>query len=160
MSDPAQPQTKKLPVLAGEVVRYVIVGGGTYVVDFLVYLLVVTLAPALYLQGNVAGRIAGAALGFVLHKYWTFGGNHTRSAPVQALSYAALLGFNIAFSSALLMGFHTYLPALGPVFSRIATDVIVIAFTFICSKHIFHKRPVDETAAAQALEAGSAKGIE
>lgn len=148
MPDPAlPPSAKPFPTLAKEALRYVIVGGGTYVVDFLVYLLVIGVAPSLYLQGNVAGRIAGAVLGFVLHKYWTFGGDHVRSAPMQALSYLALLGFNIVFSSALLMGFNAYLPVLGPVFSRVATDVIVIAFTFVCSRRIFHRRPADDRAA-------------
>ena len=155
MSDPAIQQAKKLPAIAREVLRYVIVGGSTYVLDFLVYLLIFSLAPALYLLGNVAGRIAGAALGFVLHKYWTFGGNHARSASAQALSYAALLGFNITMSSALLMGFHAYWTALGVVFARIATDVIVIVFSFVCSKYIFYSRP----AGGQRVGGGSAERL-
>lgn len=131
-----------LPIrgLTGEAVRYVIVGGATYVTDFLVYLLVVTLSPALYLQGNAAGRIAGALLGFILHKHWTFGGQHVRSTLSQALSYTLLLLFNIGFSSVLLMSLQTFLPGLGPLLARIVTDVVVIGFTFVCSRYIFRKR--------------------
>ena len=145
--------TLPLRGLTGEAVRYVIVGGGTYVADFLVYLLIVTLSPALYLQGNAAGRLAGALLGFVLHKYWTFGGQHVRSTGSQALSYALLLLFNIGFSSALLMSLQTLLPGLGPLLARIVTDVVVIGFTFVCSRYIFrrhgttaspHKEPLHE----------------
>lgn len=125
--------------LTGEAARYVFVGGGTYVADFLVYLLVVTLSPALYLQGNVAGRLAGALLGFVLHKHWTFRGQHVRSTSAQALSYSLLLLFNIGFSSALLVSLQTLLPSLGPVVARIVTDVVVIGFTFVCSRYIFRR---------------------
>lgn len=136
--------------LTGEAVRYVIVGGGTYVADFLVYLLVISLSPALYLQGNVAGRLAGALLGFVLHKRWTFGGQHVRSTATQALSYSLLLLFNIGFSSALLVSLQTLLPDLGPVVARIITDVVVIGFTFVCSRYIFRRHaptggPLEDT---------------
>lgn len=132
--------------LTGEAIRYVIVGGGTYVADFLIYLLVVTLAPTMYLQGNVAGRLTGAVIGFVMHKYWTFGGQHSRSIVTQALSYALLLFLNIGLSSALLMGFNTYRPDIGPVLARVITDILVIGFTFIFSKLIFKHQATSDDA--------------
>lgn len=135
--------------LTGEITRYLIVGGGTYLADFIVYLMIITLSPALYLQGNVVGRLAGALLGFMLHKHWTFGGEHVRSTNVQALSYALLLLFNIGFSSVLLISLQTLLPGLGPVLARIITDVVVIGFTFVCSRYIFRRHD----AAGRDLEA-------
>ena len=133
--------------LTGEVIRYVLVAGTTYVADLLVYLAFVLASPSWYLQGNVAGRLFGANLGFILHKHWTFGGVHRRSTRTQAISYGLLLSFNIGLSSALLMALQSWLPGLGPLLWRGITDVLVISFTFFCSKHIFQgQRPPDATA--------------
>lgn len=133
--------------LTGEMIRYVLVAGTTYVADLLVYLAFVLASPAWYLQGNVAGRLFGASLGFILHKHWTFGGVHRRSTRTQAISYGLLLFFNIGLSSALLMTLQSWLPGLGPLLWRGITDVLVISFTFFCSKHIFQgQRPPDDTA--------------
>ena len=133
--------------LTGEVIRYVLVAGTTYVADLLVYLAFVMASPTWYLQGNVAGRLFGASLGFILHKHWTFDGVHRRSTRTQAISYGLLLSFNIGLSSALLMALQSWLPGLGPLLWRGITDVLVISFTFFCSKHIFQgQRPPDDTA--------------
>ena len=113
----------------------------------LVYLAFVMASPTWYLQGNVAGRLFGASLGFILHKRWTFGGVHRRSTRTQAISYGLLLSFNIGLSSALLMALQSWLPGLGPLLWRGITDVLVISFTFFCSKHIFQGQyPATDTA--------------
>ena len=76
-----------------------------------------------------------------------FGGVHRRSTRTQAISYGLLLSFNIGLSSALLMALQSWLPGLGPLLWRGITDVLVISFTFFCSKHIFQgQRPPDATA--------------
>lgn len=133
--------------LTGEVIRYILVAGTTYAADLLVYLAFVMASPTWYLQGNVAGRLFGASLGFILHKRWTFGGMHRRSTRTQAISYGLLLSFNIGLSSALLMALQSWLPGLGPLLWRGITDVLVISFTFFCSKHIFQGQyPATDTA--------------
>lgn len=123
-----------------EVMRYLIVAGSTYIADLLVYLLFIMISPSWYLQGNVAGRLVGALLGFLMHRHWTFGGHHLRSRKTQAISYSLLLLLNIGLSSALLIALQTYLPNLGPILSRGCTDTLVISFTFLCSRHIFHRQ--------------------
>lgn len=127
----------QLTSVAKEFVRYFVVGGGTYLVDLSVFIVITTLAPSQYFAGNIAGRISGALVGFVMHKYWTFGGRQERSGATQVISYATLLSINIALSSALLYGLTAIFQQLSPIFCRLMVDVIVIGFTFICSKQIF-----------------------
>lgn len=125
--------------ISTELFRYIVVGGTTYVVDFLCFMLVTLIAPKWFMAGHVSGRVVGALIGFVLNKVWTFGGDHVRPALVQALAYAALLLFNIGSSSFILL-FLVDLLGLPVVPARVMTDVIVVAFTFVCSRIIFARQ--------------------
>lgn len=155
MSISAAPLTLKLALiirirhmifqhLARETSRYVIVGGIIYVADFLIYLLVVTFSTSLFIEGNIIGRIVGAITGFFLHKHWTFKGKQIHSTKKQIVNYFLLLLFNIFLSSILLAGFNLYWYSLGSIWSRIFTDVLIIIFTFVCSRFIFRRHKVNK----------------
>lgn len=155
MSISAAPLTLKLALiirirhmifqhLARETSRYIIVGGIIYVADFLIYLLVVTFSTSLFIEGNIIGRIVGAIIGFFLHKHWTFKGKQIHSTKKQIVNYFLLLLFNIFLSSTLLAGFNLYWYSLGSIWSRIFTDVLIIIFTFVCSRFIFRRHKVNK----------------
>lgn len=114
-------------------VRYGLVGGCVFLTDFLVYLAVLFVAPGAYLAGNVAGKAAGAALGFVLHKRFTFSWRQKDPAHRQLASYAALFAANLLLSSFLLWLLAGRI-GIGPVVAKLAVDVIVIATSFIVSR--------------------------
>jgi len=121
----------------GQVARYGAVGLVVYAVDFLTYWLIHAFAPALYLLANVAGKAAGAATGFVLHKNVTFVGDQQHRTERQALLYALVLALNMAGSSALLwLAVRVGAPTTP---ARIAIDMLVIATSFLASRFLIFR---------------------
>ncbi len=114
-------------------IRYALVGAIVLAADFAVYAAILAVAPGQFLFANVAGKIVGAALGFMLHRQVTFRWAQRDGAGRQFASYLAVLGFNLLLSSALLwlaietMGANEYL-------AKIAVDIVVIGSAFLLSR--------------------------
>ena len=123
-----------------QLLRYGLVGGITYVVDLAVFLAGNAWQPQAYLEANVAGRLAGAVAGFVLHKTWTFEDRRSEGTARQALLYALLLAGNVAASSLLLAAAVQGL-GLAAGLARPAIDVLIIGSTFVLSRRIFRAEP-------------------
>lgn len=131
--------------VAGQAVRYGMVGGVVYLADLAAFLLCFTLMNLDVLAANAVGRIAGALTGLVLHDRFTFTGPKGRSGISRALRYGALLLTNILVSSALI-GAVTRLADLPQVAVRIGVDVVVIVASFFISRSlIFSSRPQGRT---------------
>lgn len=119
--------------------RYILVGVGVYLTDFLVYAVLVRLAPDAFLFANAAGKLVGAGLGFVLHGRFTFAGAKRDRTGRQMTFYAGLLLFNLALSSALLwlavarLGLHE-------LAVRVVVDGLVVAMSFL-GMRLFVYRP-------------------
>jgi putative flippase GtrA len=119
--------------LTGQVVRYGLVGLLVLALDYAVFAGFLALLPGQHLAANIAGKLAGACVGFVLHKYVTFAGDQADRTGRQALSYTLLLGFNLLLSSTLLwllvdrLTFNAY-------GARLFVDAVVISVSFLGSK--------------------------
>jgi putative flippase GtrA len=127
--------TAKLPA---QIARYAVVGLLVLALDYAVFALLLWWLPDQHLAANIAGKITGAAAGFVLHKYVTFAGQQADGTGQQALSYLMLLGFNLLLSSGLLW-LLVDIVALNPYWSRLCVDGIVIASSFLGSKFWVYK---------------------
>ena len=119
--------------LTGQVVRYGLVGLLVLALDYAVFAGLLALLPGQHLAANIAGKLAGAAVGFVLHKYVTFAGAQADSAGRQALSYGVLLGFNLLLSTGLLWLLVDWL-MLNAYASRLFVDGVVIGVSFLGAK--------------------------
>lgn len=119
--------------LLAQAMRYGAVGLVVLAADFAIYSIILMLAPGWFLPANIAGKLTGAALGFVLHRRVTFRWQHRDSAGRQLLSYFALLGFNLLLSSALLwlaierFGANAY-------FAKLAVDIVIVGTAFLLSR--------------------------
>lgn len=116
-----------------QLVRYGLVGGCVYASDFLAYLTVLSLAPGAFLAANVAAKCTGGAIGFVLHKHFTFSWEQRDSAHRQFVSYVALIAANLALSSFLLWLLVAQV-GLGPIIAKVMVDVVVIAASFVVNR--------------------------
>lgn len=114
-------------------VRYACVGLIVLAADFAVYSALLFAMPGQFLFANVAGKIMGAALGFVLHRQVTFRWAQRDGAARQFASYLAVLGFNLLLSSALLWLAIERLGA-NPYLAKIAVDIVVIGSAFLLSR--------------------------
>lgn len=110
--------------------RYLLAGAIVYLADLLTFAVIAHLAPSAYLWANLLGKSTGAALGFVLHKRFTFAGGQRDRTDRQAASYALLLMFNLALSSALLWVAVEQL-GIRDLPARILVDGVVILISFL-----------------------------
>ena len=114
--------------------RYGLVGACVFATDLGVFWVVLQAAPPAYLAANVAGKIAGAGLGFVLHRRFTFGWQQKDRGSRQLVSYLCLFAANLALSSALLAllvcGF-----AVHKLVAKVLVDAVVIATSFVVSRY-------------------------
>ena len=121
------------PRLTGQVVRYGLVGLLVLALDYTIFAGLLALLPEQHLAANIAGKLAGAAIGFILHKYVTFAGAQADNTGRQALSYALLLGFNLLLSTTLLWLLVDKL-VLNAYGARLFVDAVVIGVSFLGSK--------------------------
>jgi putative flippase GtrA len=128
--------------ISGQSVRYLLVGAVVYGVDLGLFTVIIALSSArLYVAANVAAKVAGAAVGFALHKNVTFTWQQQSSIVVQSLLYGTLLLFNMGLSTALL-----YLAVSGfaqsAIASKIAIDIVVVGISFVISRSlVFRPEP-------------------
>jgi putative flippase GtrA len=125
-------------ILTGQMVRYAAVGLLVLTLDYAVFAVLNMAFPGQHLFANIAGKLTGAAAGFVLHKYISFAGAQAASTQRQALSYAVLLAFNLLLSSFLLWLLVDWL-ALNAFAARLVVDAIIIGVSFFGSKFWVYK---------------------
>jgi putative flippase GtrA len=122
--------TSGLPAQIG---RFGVVGLLVVALDYATFAAVLWAMPDNHLFANIAGKVAGAVSGFVLHKNITFAGAQRDGAGRQALSYALLFAFNLAMSTGLLWLLVDHLQ-LNTYWSRLAVDALVIITSFTGSR--------------------------
>lgn len=115
--------------LTGQIARYGLVGVLVLALDYAIFTGLLSQLPGQHLTANIAGKIAGAAAGFVLHKYVTFSGAQADGTARQAVTYTLLLGVNLIVSSALLWLLVDRL-GLNATAARLCIDFIVISASF------------------------------
>jgi len=124
--------------LLGQLFRYGLVGGIVYGADLLSFTAVFYFFPAHYLLANVGAKIIGALTGFILHRSFTFRGDQAHGASRQLVSYLLLLGANILLANMLLYAAVQYL-GVPELVAKVATDIVVIAVSFIISRVFIFK---------------------
>jgi putative flippase GtrA len=119
--------------LKGQIGRFGAVGIFVVALDYAVFASLLWGMPGSHLLANVAGKVAGAISGFILHKNITFAGQQRDSAGRQALSYTLLFAFNLSMSTGLLWLLVDYFH-LNAYWSRLFVDVLVIISSFTGSR--------------------------
>lgn len=124
--------------LLHQIGRYGLVGLIVYACDYLVFSGIVWAAPHAHLAGNLLGKAAGAAVGFVLHKKFTFSWEQAGNTSSQAIGYAGLFLFNLA-SSSLLLWLAVDKAGINPFIAKLAIDAVVIATAFVVSRTLIYR---------------------
>ena len=122
-----------------QAMRYGVVGLVVLAADFAVYWLILLAAPGSFFVANLAGKLVGAGLGFVLHRTVTFRWEQRDGPARQLLSYLSVLGFNLLLSSLLLwlaiehLGMNAYV-------AKLAVDIVIVASAFLLSRLWVYRR--------------------
>ena len=116
-----------------QLLRYGLVGGVVYGSDFTAFAVTIWLAGSIYLAANVIGKITGAAVGFVLHRQFTFSWEQKNGLTRQALLYTVLFLANIA-SSSMLLWLLIDVVNINAYLARLFVDTVVIAASFVAGR--------------------------
>lgn len=86
-----------------EVKAFLIVGGSTVLVDYMIYLVFIHVLEAAYAYAKAAGFLAGSLFAYFANSIWTFKSSRTRGNMISfAILYACTLLLNVAINSAVL----------------------------------------------------------
>lgn len=125
--------------IVAQALRYAAVGLVVLAADFAVYSTILFAAPGHFVAANLAGKLVGAALGFVLHRVVTFRWTQRDTATRQLLSYFAVLGFNLLLSSLLLwLAIDRF--GANPYLAKLAVDIVIVGTAFLLSRLWVYRR--------------------
>lgn len=125
-------------------VRYVFVGGSTFVIDFtLLYVLHESLDINLPISTTVA-YWASIVYNFMLNRWWTFSASENKKLHKHATAYLVLLGFNYIFT-VIFVSLMSHIVYFG--IAKVLAVAIQILWTYRIYKNvIFADKPNGEPA--------------
>lgn len=129
--------------MSAQAIRYLIVGGLVFAFDFGVFTGLLLINAHWLFAANIVGKIAGALLGFFLHRHFTFSWQQRQSGLMQFLSYGAVLLLNLMISSGLVYLFVISMN-IEAVIGRLLSDIITIFLAFILSRNLVFSGDVQD----------------
>jgi len=118
-------------------VRYILVAGVAYGIDFggYIFLLHLGYKPVI---ANMMIKVVAAIFGFFSHRYFTYSIKERNEIGKHAVRYFGLALFYTPVSSVMLFGIMKLLP--NPVYAKFISDVLLFLFMYlITSKFTFTK---------------------
>jgi putative flippase GtrA len=121
--------------------RYIAVGGGTFLVDLCCFLLLVKQAGFTPEVAQACSRTVGAAAGFFGHKYFSFAqpeteGSEGRSSSVQVVGYICIMVAGIVLSP-FVIWFMLRIVQPHLVFAKVLTEAVMVCINFVLMKALF-----------------------
>lgn len=123
--------------------RYVAVGGGTFLVDLSCFLLLVKQAGVSPEIAQACSRTVGAAAGFFGHKYFSFAqpeneGVQSRSSTVQIVGYICITVAGIVLSP-FVIWFMLRIVEPHLVVAKVLTEAVMVCINFVLMKALFSR---------------------
>jgi len=122
--------------LQAQLGRYLLVGCAIYAIDVGLFWAIVTIVGShYYLAVNCTSKITATAIGFALHRSFTFRWQQEHGLARQSILYGVLFLFNVGLSTVLLFlcvgaFFQPPLP------SKIVTDAVIAVTAFMTNRHL------------------------
>jgi putative flippase GtrA len=119
--------------------RYLATGASLFFFDLAIYVILQTGFGVAIMTAQLVSRTAGATVGFLAHKYISFGvGGEKQASSVasQGIAYTIVMGANIVISP-FLVAWMVYLLDDRAVVGKIVSDAIIIAETYLILRIIF-----------------------
>jgi putative flippase GtrA len=124
-------------LLAHNKVRYVLAGGGAFVIEYVIFVALMAVTHALYLSNSISFGI-GILAGFVLHKIWSFEGDHRLPVKHQAWIYIVLSLVNLVFTN-IVIGFVTDGLHMSPLIGKLAALVFIAVWNYLLFSQVIFR---------------------
>jgi putative flippase GtrA len=118
--------------------RYLVVGGGAFLIDFACFMLLVKGLGFLPEIAQVFSRTAGAAFGYLGHKKFSFAQpkTSTKATVVHATGYVIIFLVGLGLSPLILWStLHALTRSL--VLAKITTEIVMVIVNFTALKILF-----------------------
>lgn len=121
--------------------RYLGVGGGTFLVDLVCFMVLVRLGGLSPEVAQIFSRTAGAASGFLGHKYFSFANSdrateQKRSSTFQMIGYLGVTVFGITVSP-FVIRLMLYLDGDRLLIGKICTEIVMVCVNFVAMRALF-----------------------
>ncbi len=113
-------------------IRYVAVGLGSFLVDYLVFLMLLRGVELKYLTANAIGFLAGLATNFFFNGRLTFGLQGSLGRPL--VRYMVLASLSLGLGSLLLEG-SVGIGGLAPELAKILVAAFTVSWNFVLYRH-------------------------
>jgi putative flippase GtrA len=115
--------------------RYLLVGGGSFLLEYGSFYILLELYDVNYLIANSIVYSTVTAINFALNRLWTF--RSTKKLRLQISLYLSLLMFNFIASNVMLyiLTGQLYIP---PLWSKIGVMVMVVLWNFAIYKKLIY----------------------
>ncbi|ALO36433.1 hypothetical protein CMT41_18055 [Colwellia sp. MT41] len=120
-------------------IRYLISGGGVFILDFSVFLLLFEWFEFSAAMANIISKGIGASTGYVLHSYYTFSWKKNKNTKRAAFDYALLTLTNVIIST-LLLFLLIDIQHWSPVTWKILVDIFVILVAFFVARYFIFRK--------------------
>ncbi|GGP25532.1 GtrA family protein [Silvimonas amylolytica] len=126
-------------------IRYVGIGGVSFVLDFATLTLVVSHLHASVLTGATAGFLVGATVNYLLCLYFVFSARTLRQHRMVEFWIFVLIGvIGLGINDTIIYACHSWLPALDYRAGKFIAAAVVLIFNFTFRKLIlFNNRRSD-----------------
>lgn len=133
----------KKPIARGlqiKQIRYVITGGTAFVIEYLCFAICLALTNHL-LFSNSLSFIIGVAAGFLMHKYWSFAGQHYFKTRYQMLTFLGLSIFNFFFVNVMI---QLLVSGLGvwPYAAKFVVIILITLWNFLIFSRLIFRHKV------------------
>lgn len=122
--------------------RYLIVGGGLFVLDLLVFLGMTTFIGSGPALAQMAARATGAGIGFLGHRYYSFrqpDGQATGSVAKQGGGYFLVSIATFLLSPIIVVGMLRFCDGRA-VLAKVLAEIVLVILTYSALKFVFHKK--------------------
>ncbi len=124
-------------MLAIQVVKYLITGGTTFSIDFIVLVLLHGVLDVNLVLAATVSYWLSIIFNFTVNRLWTFNAKEKSDLAKHAILYSAILGFNYAFT-VLFIVFATHVVKLPYTVAKVFAVALQITWTYpIYKRFIF-----------------------
>jgi putative flippase GtrA len=138
---------KELIIKYKEIITYVIAGGLTTLVNYVVYTLLTLLTPLSITVNNAIAWVAGVVFAFVINKLWVFESKSKQAKTVikEFVSFVvsrALTGVLEIFAPEWLikLGLNQTIFGIKGMLAKLLVSIIVVILNYVFSKLIVFKK--------------------
>ena len=124
-------------LLAHNQVRYLLAGAGAFVIEYAIFIVLMSATQALYFANSVSFGI-GILAGFILHKLWSFKGNHRLPVKHQAWIYLVIVIVNLSFTN-IVIGLATDVMGMPPLIGKLVALMFIIVWNYLLYRHIIFR---------------------